>query len=125
MRQIALFSLLSSLALSMPALADVADDKAKGAKGADAKADAKADPKADPKADKKADPKADEKKPEKKPEKKKRPPNAPLDDSTPQAALDSLEDMVADYERELLETKEQIRQITDRKYKERRQKIED
>ncbi|MCP4503006.1 MAG: tetratricopeptide repeat protein [Deltaproteobacteria bacterium] len=56
--------------------------------------------------------------------KPKRAPNALMHDDTPQARLESLSDMVKRYEEEALDFREQLRQIAERKYKERKAKIE-
>ena len=53
------------------------------------------------------------------------PANAPMLDDTDVARLQALTDLVKRFEEEALDAKEQVRLVAERKYKERRQKIED
>lgn len=50
---------------------------------------------------------------------------AAIDDSSAKARYDAMRDAVRAFEREAIETREQVRTIAERKYKERRAKIED
>mgnify|MGYP000450797674 CR=1 FL=1 len=113
----------ATLALALPAAAQSeaappeaaqpapADDK--GEAGAPA---AEGQPAATP-------PATDDKKPEP-PKKPERAPNAVMLDTDDNARLESLSDIVKRYEQEALDLKEQIREIAERKYKERKAKIE-
>lgn len=53
------------------------------------------------------------------------PPDAPVEDATAKARYDAMRDAVRAFEREAMETRDEVRRIAERKYKERRAKIED
>jgi TolA-binding protein len=53
------------------------------------------------------------------------PPNTPIDDSTTKARYQSLKDAVDAFELEAKESRDEVRRLAERKYKERRSKIED
>jgi cellulose synthase operon protein C len=53
------------------------------------------------------------------------PPATPIDDSTAKARYEALRDAVRAFEREARETRDEVRRLVERKYKERRAKIED
>lgn len=53
------------------------------------------------------------------------PPGTPIDDTSTKARYDALVDAVKHFEREARETRDEVRRIAERKYKERRAKIED
>jgi cellulose synthase operon protein C len=59
------------------------------------------------------------------PEAPRLPPGAPMSDATAKQRYEAMSDMVQAFEREARETRDEIRRIAERKYKERRQKIED
>ncbi len=67
---------------------------------------------------------ADAPKPKKKVE-PEAPPGTPIDDATTKARYESLREAVRAFEREAKETRDEVRRIAERKYKERRNKIED
>lgn len=64
-------------------------------------------------------------KPEEKKEDPELPPGTPMDDATVKARYESLRDAVRAFEREAHEARDEVRRIAERKYKERRNKIED
>ncbi len=53
------------------------------------------------------------------------PPGAPMDDSTMKARYEAMRDLVRVFERHGRETRDEVRRLAERKYKERRQKIEE
>lgn len=53
------------------------------------------------------------------------PPNAPISDATAKARYEAMRDAVRAFEREAQEARDEVRRLAERKYKERRAKIED